>query len=115
MKRHASVMAPKFEVVAKWLGSEIKPLDIAHWTDPSGGYFVSLYTMDGIAKRTWSLCRQAGVVLTNAGAAYPYSNNPRDNHLRLAPSLPPVEDLEKAMEVLCTSLKYAALEKLLEQ
>ena len=115
MKRHASVMAPKFEVVAKWLGNEIKPLDIAHWTDPSGGYFVSLYTMDGIAKRTWSLCRQAGVVLTNAGAAYPYSNNPRDNHLRLAPSLPPVEDLEKAMEVLCTSLKYAALEKLLEQ
>ena len=115
MKRHASVMAPKFEAVAKWLGSEIKPLDIAHWTDPSGGYFVSLYTMDGIAKRTWSLCRQAGVVLTNAGAAYPYSNNPRDNHLRLAPSLPPVEDLEKAMEVLCTSLKYAALEKLLEQ
>ena len=115
MKRHASVMAPKFEVVAKWLNSQIKPLDIAHWTDPSGGYFVSLYTMDGIAKRTWSLCRQAGVVLTNAGAAYPYSNNPRDNHLRLAPSLPPVEDLEKAMEVLCTSLKYAALEKLLEQ
>ena len=115
MKRHASVMAPKFEVVAKWLNQEIKPLDIAHWTDPSGGYFVSLYTMDGIAKRTWSLCRQAGVVLTNAGAAYPYSNNPRDNHLRLAPSLPPVEDLEKAMEVLCTCLKYAALEKLLEQ
>ena len=115
MKRHASVMGPKFEVVSKWLNGEIKPLDIAHWTDPSGGYFVSLYTMDGIAKRTWSLCRQAGVVLTNAGAAYPYSNNPRDNHLRLAPSLPPVEDLEKAMEVLTTCLKYAALEKLLEQ
>ena len=115
MKRHASIMAPKFEVVAKWLNSEIKPLDIANWTDPSGGYFVSLYTMDGIAKRTWSLCRQAGVVLINAGAAYPYSHNPRDNHLRLAPSLPPVEDLEKAMEVLCTCLKYAALEKLLEQ
>ena len=115
MKRHASIMGPKFEVVAKWLNNEIKPLDIAHWTDPSGGYFVSLYTMDGIAKRTWTLCREAGVVLTNAGAAYPYSNNPRDNHLRLAPSLPPVEDLEKAMEVLTTCLKYAALEKLLEQ
>ena len=114
MKRHASIMGPKFEVVAKWLNNEIKPLDIAHWTDPSGGYFVSLYTMDGIAKRTWTLCREAGVVLTNAGAAYPYSNNPRDNHLRLAPSLPPVEDLEKAMEVLTTCLKYAALEKLLE-
>ena len=115
MKRHASIMAPKFEVVAKWLNQEIKPLDIAHWTDPSGGYFVSLYTMDGIAKRTWSLCREAGVVLTTAGAAYPNSYNPNDNHLRLAPSLPPVEDLEQAMEVLCTCLKYAALEKLLEQ
>ena len=115
MKRHASVMAPKFEVVAKWLGEQIKPLDIAHWTDPSGGYFVSLYTMNGVAKRVWSLCNQAGVVLTTAGAAYPNSHNPNDNHLRLAPSLPPVEDLEKAMEVLCISLKLASLEKLLEK
>ena len=115
MKRHASVMAPKFEVVAKWLGKEIKPLDIAHWTDPTGGYFVSLYTMAGTAKRTWSLCREAGVVLTNAGAAYPNSYNPNDNHLRLAPSLPPVEDLEKAMEVLTICLKLSALEKLLNK
>ena len=109
MKRHASVMAPK------WLNKEINGLDIARWTDPSGGYFVSLYTMNGIAKRTWSLCRQAGVVLTTAGAAYPNSYNPNDNHLRLAPSLPPVEDLEKAMEVLCISLRLAALEKLLNK
>ena len=115
MKRHASVMAPKFEVVAKWLAQEIKPLDIAHWTDPSGGYFVSLYTMPGTAKRTWSLCREAGVVLTTAGAAYPNSYNPNDNHLRLAPSLPPVEDLEKAMEVLTICLKLSALEKLLNK
>lgn len=115
MKRHASIMAPKFEVVAEWLGREIKPLDIAHWTDPTGGYFVSLYTMPGTAKRIWSLCNQAGVVLTTAGAAYPYSHNPNDNHLRLAPSLPPVEDLEKAMEVLCICVKLAALEKLLEK
>ena len=115
MKRHASVMAPKFEVVAKWLNKEIKDLDIANWTDPQGGYFVSLYTMNGVAKRVWSLCNQAGVVLTTAGAAYPNSHNPNDNHLRLAPSLPPVEDLEKAMEVLCISLKLASLEKLLNQ
>ena len=114
MKRHASVMAPKFEVLARWLDQEIKPLDIARWTDPSGGYFVSLYTMDGVAKRTWSLCNQAGVVLTTAGAAYPNSFNPHDNHLRLAPSLPPVKDLEKAMEVLTIALKLASLEKLLE-
>ena len=115
MKRHASVMAPKFEVVAKWLNNEIKALDIANWTDPQGGYFVSLYTMPGTAKRTWSLCREAGVVLTTAGAAYPNSYNPNDNHLRLAPSLPPVEDLEKAMEVLTICLKLSALEKLLNK
>ena len=114
MKRHASVMAPKFRCVSRWLNQEIKPLGFAHWNDPKGGYFVSLYTMPGTAKRTWSLCREAGVILTTAGAAYPYGKNPNDNHLRIAPSLPPVEELEKAMEVLTISLKLAALEKLLE-
>ena len=115
MKRHASVMAPKFACVSRWLTNEIKPLGFARWNDPKGGYFVSLYTMPGTAKRTWSLCREAGVVLTTAGAAYPYSHNPNDDHLRIAPSLPPVEDLEKAMEVLCVSLKLSALEKLLNK
>ena len=114
MKRHASVMAPKFRCVARWLNQEIKPLGFARWNDPKGGYFVSLYTMPGTAKRTWSLCREAGVILTTAGAAYPYGNNPKDDHLRIAPSLPPVEELEKAMEVLTISLKLSALEKLLE-
>ena len=65
--------------------------------------------------RAWSLCREAGVILTTAGAAYPYGKNPNDNHLRIAPSLPPVEELEKAMEVLTISLKLAALEKLLAE
>ena len=115
MKLHASVMAPKFRCVSRWLNQEIKPLGFARWVDPKGGYFVSLYTMPGTAKRTWSLCREAGVVLTAAGAAYPYSHNPNDDHLRIAPSLPPVEDLEKAMEVLTISLKLAALEKLLDK
>ena len=115
MKRHATVMAPKFRCVSRWLNQEIKPLGFARWNDPKGGYFVSLYTMPGTAKRTWSLCREAGVILTTAGAAYPYGKNPNDDHLRIAPSLPPVEELEKAMEVLTISLKLAALEKLLEQ
>lgn len=113
MKRHATVMAPKFRCVSRWLNQQIKPLGIGRWIDPKGGYFVSLYTMPGTAKRTWQLCKQAGVVLTDAGAAYPYRNNPNDDHLRIAPSLPPVEELEKAMEVLTISLKLAALEKLL--
>jgi len=115
MKRHASVMAPKFRCVSRWLNQEIKDLGFARWVDPKGGYFVSLYTMPGTAKRVWCLCRDAGVVLTTAGAAYPYSINPNDDHLRIAPSLPPVEELEKAMEVLTVSLKLAALEKLLNK
>lgn len=113
MKRHATIMAPKFECVSRWLNTEIAPLGFARWVDPKGGYFVSLYTMPGTAKRTWSLCNEAGVVLTTAGAAYPNRNNPKDDHLRIAPSLPPVEELEKAMEVLTISLKLSALEKLL--
>ena len=115
MKRHASVMAPKFQCVSRWLNKEIKPLGFARWVDPKGGYFVSLYTMPGTAKRTWMLCKEAGVILTTAGAAYPNSYNPNDDHLRIAPSLPPVKDLEKAMEVLTISLKLAALEKLLDK
>ena len=113
MKRHASIMAPKFHCVSRWLNQEIRPLGFARWVDPKGGYFVSLYTMPGTAKRTWMLCKEAGVILTTAGAAYPNSYNPNDDHLRIAPSLPPVEDLEKAMEVLTVALKLAALEKLL--
>ena len=115
MKRHASIMAPKFRCVSRWLNQEIKPLGFARWVDPKGGYFVSLYTMPGTAKRNWMLCKEAGVILTTAGAAYPNSYNPNDDHLRIAPSLPPVEDLEKAMEVLTISLKLAALEKLLNK
>lgn len=113
MKLHASVMAPKFEVVSRHLNQEIAPLGFAHWNDPSGGYFVSLFTMPGTARRVWQLCKEAGVTLTNAGATYPYGNDPADSNLRIAPSLPPVEELEKAMEVLCTCLKLAALEKML--
>ena len=113
MKRHASVMAPKFRVVADYLNREIRPLSIASWTDPKGGYFVSLDAMPGTAKRVWSLCKEAGVTLTNAGASFPYRYDPQDANLRIAPSLPPVEELEKAMAVLCVCLRLAALEKLL--
>ncbi len=113
MKRHASVMAPKFRTVAEYLNREIKDLGFAQWTDPKGGYFVSLDTMPGTAKRVWQLCKEAGVTLTGAGAAFPYRHDPADRNLRIAPSLPPVEDLEKAMAVLCVCLKLAALEKLL--
>lgn len=115
MKGHAAIMAPKFQVVSDYLNREIAPLGFAHWNDPKGGYFVSLFAMPGTAKRVWALCKEAGVTMTEAGATYPYQNDPEDANLRIAPSLPPVEELEKAMEVLCTCLKLAALEKLLQK
>ena len=113
MKRHATVMAPKFRCVSDWLNREIKPLGFASWNDPKGGYFVSLNTMPGTAKRVWQLCKDAGVTMTNAGATFPYRKDPNDANLRIAPSLPPVEELEEAMDVFTTCLKLAALEKIL--
>ncbi len=115
MKGHAAIMAPKFKVVSDYLNREIAPLGIAHWNDPKGGYFVSLFAMPGTAKRVWQLCKEAGVTLTGAGATYPYRKDPDDSNLRIAPSMPPVPELEKAMEVLCCSLKLSALEKLLNK
>ena len=112
MKRHAAIMQPKFAVVADYLSREIKALDIARWNAPKGGYFVSLNAMPGTAKRTLQLCKEAGVEMTPAGATFPYGNDPADSNIRIAPSLPPVQELESAMEVFCTCLKLAALEKL---
>ena len=115
MKRHAAIMGPKFQVVAQWLDREIKPLEIANWNAPKGGYFVSLNAMPGTAKRTLALCKEAGVTMTDAGATFPYGKDPQDSNIRIAPSLPPVAELEQAMEVFCTCLKIAALEKLLHK
>ena len=114
MKRHASVMAPKFRTVLDMLEKEVAPCCFARWNSPKGGYFVSLFTMKGTAKRALELCKEAGVVMTGAGATYPYGIDPDDSNIRIAPSLPPVADLEKAMEVFCVCLKLAAVEKLLD-
>lgn len=113
MKRHAEIMRPKFEMVLKMLRAELTNKGIAHWHLPQGGYFICVAAMPGTAKRTLELCKMAGVVLTEAGATYPYGVDPHDSMIRIAPSLPPIEELEKAMEVFCTSLKLAALEKYL--
>ena len=113
MKRHAQIMAPKFRMVLDMLEQRIAPCGFAQWNKPSGGYFVSLNTMPGTAKRALALCAEAGVTLTDAGATYPYGKDPQDSNIRIAPTLPPVEELEKAMDVFCTCLKLAALEKLL--
>ena len=113
MKRHAEILSPKFAAVTDWLDREIAPLQIASWNDPKGGYFVSLNAMPGTAKRTLELCKEAGVTMTDAGATFPYGKDPQDSNIRIAPSLPPVAELEQAMEVFCTCLKVAALEKML--
>ena len=113
MKKHAQLLKPKFDAVLDYLETEIAPLDIAHWNKPKGGYFVSLYVMDGCAKRVHALCKDAGVVMTGAGATYPYKNDPVDSNLRIAPSFPPLDELEQAMQVLCCCIKLAAVEKLL--
>ena len=113
MKRHAEILRPKFHAVLDALDREIAPLGIASWKRPKGGYFISLDAMPGTAKRTLALCREAGVTMTGAGATFPYGIDPKDSNIRIAPSLPPVEELEQAIEVLCVCLRLSALEKLL--
>ncbi|HIT33270.1 MAG TPA: aminotransferase class I/II-fold pyridoxal phosphate-dependent enzyme [Candidatus Faecousia intestinigallinarum] len=113
MKEHGKIMAPKFHAVFDALEREIRPLGFAHWNQPKGGYFVSLNTMPGTARRALYLCKQAGVTMTPAGATYPNGLDPLDSNIRIAPSFPPVEELVQAMDVFCTCLKLAALEQLL--
>lgn len=111
MKKHGELLRVRFDAFLKELDEEIKPLDIARWTNPQGGYFISLYTRPGCARRTVELCREAGLVMTDAGAAYPYGNDPEDSHIRIAPSFPALKDVEMAAKVFCTCLKLATLEK----
>ena len=113
MKKHADVLRPKFHAVLDALDTEIAPLGFAEWKRPKGGYFVSLNTMPGTAKRALALAKEAGVVMTGAGATFPYGKDPQDSNIRIAPSLPPVAELKEAIAVLCICLRLAAVEKLL--
>ena len=111
MKRHAAILAPKFHAVLNALDKEIAPLGIADYKRPVGGYFVSVDAMPGCAKRTLALCKEAGVTMTGAGATFPYGIDPHDSNIRIAPSFPPVSELEQAIAIFCNALKLAALEK----
>lgn len=113
MKGHRKILEPKFKIVREALKQELGDLDIARWSDPHGGYFVNLDVMNGCAKRVVELCKEAGVVLTDAGATFPYGADPNDSNIRIAPSFPPESELVQAMKVLCVSVKLAATEKLL--
>lgn len=114
MEKHREILQPKFEMVLDTLEREITPLGIGSWHKPRGGYFVSFDAMDGCAKRICQLCKDAGVVLTGAGATFPYGKDPHDSNIRIAPSYPPVEELELAMKLFVAAVKLASAEKLLE-
>ncbi len=113
MEKHRAIIAPRFEVVLNALDKEIAPLGIGSWHKPNGGYFISFDSMEGCAKRIVALCKEAGVVLTPAGATYPYGKDPKDCNIRIAPTYPPVEELEEAMKIFVCAVKLASAEKLL--
>ena len=110
MRAQAGLMVPKFELVERHLSEGLTGL--ARWSTPTGGYFVSVNLMNGTAKRCVQLAREAGVALTPAGAAFPYGKDPDDSHIRLAPTLPPLEDLEEAMDAFVLCARLATLESL---
>ena len=112
MQKHKAVLQPRFDMVTDTLERELSGLGIADWTKPNGGYFVSVDVMEGCAKRVVELCKNAGVVLTGAGATYPYGKDPKDSNIRVAPTYPPIEELETAMNIFCVCVKIAALEQL---
>ena len=113
MRKQAEIIRPKFGTVLSVLKTELSGTGIAKWNSPKGGYFVSAELLEGTAKRTVALCKEAGLVLTGAGAVYPYGKDPADSILRIAPTFAPVSELPDAMEIFCLSAKLAATEKLL--
>ncbi|MCQ9331422.1 aminotransferase class I/II-fold pyridoxal phosphate-dependent enzyme [Corynebacterium phoceense] len=112
MRRHAALLAPKFDAVLRILSERLGKYEVARWTEPKGGYFISLDVIDGTATRVWELAKDAGIVLTKAGSAYPHGDDPNDRNIRLAPSLPPQAEVETAMDGVATCVLLAALEKL---
>lgn len=115
MMKHAAIMRPKFEKVEQMLSEEITPLGIGNWISPRGGYFIAFNTLPGCAKRTVALSKQAGVVLTGAGAPFPYGKDPEDTVIRLAPSFPSMDELIEATKIFICSVKLASVEKLLAE
>ena len=113
MEKLAAELRPKFEIVAATLERELGGSGLAKWTDPKGGYFVSLDTLDGCAKETLRLAKDAGVTMTGAGATFPLKNDPRDRNIRIAPTYPDCKELQQAMDLLCVCIKLAGVRKLL--
>ena len=114
MAKHAAIVRPKFELVCGKLADGLEGTGCGSWSDPRGGYFVSFDAPAGTAQRIVGLAKDAGVVMTGAGATYPYKDDPNDSNIRIAPTLPPLEELEAAMDVFVCCVKLAAVERLLE-
>lgn len=115
MKKHAAILRPKFETVLSTLDKEIKPYGIGTWFNPKGGYFISFNTLEGCAKKVVALCKEAGVVLTEAGATYPYKKDPTDSNIRIAPTYPSIDELKKALELFIICVKIASIDKILSE
>lgn len=113
MKKHAAILRPKFQVVLSTLEKQLGGKGIATWHTPKGGYFVSVNVMEGCAKETVRLLREAGVIMTGAGATYPYGKDPKDSNIRIAPTYPPLDELQVAMDLFCICAELAAVQKLL--
>jgi DNA-binding transcriptional MocR family regulator len=113
MKKHAEIIGPKFSAVLEILDAELGGMDIAWWNKPNGGYFISLDTLDGCAKKVIAMTAEAGVVMTPAGATFPYGKDPRDRNIRIAPTLPSLEELKNAIEIFCICIQIASIDKLL--
>ena len=114
MKKHADILRPKFEAVVNTLEEELGGLGIGTWTKPNGGYFISFDAMEGCAKAIVAKCKEAGVVLTNAGATYPYGKDPKDSNIRIAPTFPSSEEMEEATALFVLCVKLVSVEKLLQ-
>lgn len=114
MKKHADIMRPKFEAVLSILEEELGGLGIAEWIRPKGGYFISFEAMEGCAKAIVAKCKEAGVVMTGAGATFPYGKDPKDTNIRIAPSFPTPEEMAQAAELFVLCVKLVSVEKLLE-
>jgi len=113
MQKHAALLRPKFDAVLQKMDAELAGLGAGTWIKPDGGYFITFFAPSGCAKRIVSLCKEAGVVMTDAGAMYPYGQDPDDSCIRIAPTFPPLADLVAAMEVFCTAAKLATVERAL--
>lgn len=112
MRRHAELLRPKFQTVTQTFERELGGKDMATWTQPRGGYSVSLDTLDGCASDVVALADAVGVKLRAAGATFPYGRDPRNRNLRIAPTLPPLEQIQVAMEVVAVCVQLASLRKL---